>query len=282
MATPGMAKIRKTALRHETTWRRAVHRGSWWGGRSLRHGFLAGSGPVRRQRSNRFDRFDSTKLPTHGRRGKPDQGATQPRRRRGTRRRLGVDGVARLQRRRPGVGGDPRQGVRGREEARLCRARPPRPILAARPLRRRRRRHRGSASGAFRDPINVAMLDGIADALGAESLGLLLLTDTGEGGTDISLAPMDGVIIGCSTGSTGRSGRSVSGASRSSPSRPSRWTGCWRSISTTGMPRRTEPGTSRTSATPPWGSSPCPPLEGSRRRGGSNRTACKPSRTHTT
>ena len=53
---------------------------------------------------------------------------------------------------------------------------------------------------AFRDPINVAMLDGIADALGAESLGLLLLTDTGEGGADISLAPMDGVIlIGCST-----------------------------------------------------------------------------------
>jgi DNA-binding LacI/PurR family transcriptional regulator len=52
---------------------------------------------------------------------------------------------------------------------------------------------------AFRDPINIAMLDGISDALGAESLGLLLLTET-EGGADISLAPMDGVIlIGCST-----------------------------------------------------------------------------------
>jgi len=52
---------------------------------------------------------------------------------------------------------------------------------------------------AFRDPINVALLDGIADALGSEGLGLLLLTETGEGGADISLAPMDGVIlIGCS------------------------------------------------------------------------------------
>ncbi len=52
---------------------------------------------------------------------------------------------------------------------------------------------------AFRDPINIAMLDGIADVLGAEALALLLLTETGDGGADISLAPMDGVIlIGCS------------------------------------------------------------------------------------
>lgn len=53
---------------------------------------------------------------------------------------------------------------------------------------------------AFRDPVNVAMLDGIADALGTEGLALLLLTETGDGAADISLAPMDGVIlIGCST-----------------------------------------------------------------------------------
>jgi len=52
---------------------------------------------------------------------------------------------------------------------------------------------------AFRDPINIAMLDGIADVLGTEALALLLLTETGDGGADISLAPMDGVIlIGCS------------------------------------------------------------------------------------
>lgn len=54
-------------------------------------------------------------------------------------------------------------------------------------------------SDAFRDPINVAMLDGIADALGSENLSLLLLTETGDSATDYSLAPMDGVIlIGCS------------------------------------------------------------------------------------
>jgi len=53
-------------------------------------------------------------------------------------------------------------------------------------------------SDAFRDPMNLAMLDGIADELGSDGFGLLLLTDTGEN-ADISLAPMDGVIlVGCS------------------------------------------------------------------------------------
>ena len=53
---------------------------------------------------------------------------------------------------------------------------------------------------AFRDPVNIAMLDGIADELGAAGLALLLLTDTGEGASGISLAPMDAVIlVGCST-----------------------------------------------------------------------------------
>lgn len=53
---------------------------------------------------------------------------------------------------------------------------------------------------AFRDPINVAMLDGVSDALGAAGAGLLLLTDRGGTVADISVAPMDAVIlIGCST-----------------------------------------------------------------------------------
>lgn len=52
---------------------------------------------------------------------------------------------------------------------------------------------------AFRDPVNIAMLDGIADVTGAAGLGLLLLTDTG-GAADIALAPMDAVVlVGCST-----------------------------------------------------------------------------------
>ena len=53
---------------------------------------------------------------------------------------------------------------------------------------------------AFRDPMNVAMLDGLADVLGGNGLGLLLLTDAAQGGSDLSVAPMDAVVlIGCST-----------------------------------------------------------------------------------
>jgi len=54
-------------------------------------------------------------------------------------------------------------------------------------------------SDAFRDPMNIAMLDGIADVTGTAGLALLLLTDTG-GAADIAVAPMDAVVlIGCST-----------------------------------------------------------------------------------
>jgi len=53
-------------------------------------------------------------------------------------------------------------------------------------------------SDAFRDPMNIAMLDGIADVTGTAGLALLLLTDTG-GAADIAVAPMDAVIlVGCS------------------------------------------------------------------------------------
>jgi DNA-binding LacI/PurR family transcriptional regulator len=53
---------------------------------------------------------------------------------------------------------------------------------------------------AFRDPINIAMLDGLADEIGATGAGLLLLTETGAGQLGIASAPMDAVVlIGCST-----------------------------------------------------------------------------------
>jgi len=53
---------------------------------------------------------------------------------------------------------------------------------------------------AFRDPVNIAMLDGLADALGSAGLGLLLLTEPGSGGPELSVAPMDAVVlVGCST-----------------------------------------------------------------------------------
>jgi DNA-binding LacI/PurR family transcriptional regulator len=54
---------------------------------------------------------------------------------------------------------------------------------------------------AFRDPMNVAMLDGIADETGSAGAGLLLLTETGDDRASIASAPMDAVIlVGCSTG----------------------------------------------------------------------------------
>ena len=53
---------------------------------------------------------------------------------------------------------------------------------------------------AFRDPMSVAMLDGIADETGNAGAGLLLLSDVGGPKIDIRSAPMDAVIlIGCST-----------------------------------------------------------------------------------
>ncbi|MGX5681834.1 LacI family DNA-binding transcriptional regulator [Schumannella luteola] len=52
---------------------------------------------------------------------------------------------------------------------------------------------------AFSDPVNVAVLEGVADELGPAGFALLLLTDTAESVAGIGLAPMDGVIlIGCS------------------------------------------------------------------------------------
>jgi len=53
---------------------------------------------------------------------------------------------------------------------------------------------------AFRDPMNIAMLDGIADELGVIGAGLLLLTDTGDHTGTIRTAPVDAVVlVGCST-----------------------------------------------------------------------------------
>ena len=53
---------------------------------------------------------------------------------------------------------------------------------------------------AFRDPMNIAMLDGVADELGLLGSGLLLLTNTGAGPGSLYSAPVDAVVlIGCST-----------------------------------------------------------------------------------
>ncbi|WP_210509112.1 LacI family DNA-binding transcriptional regulator [Naasia sp. SYSU D00057] len=53
---------------------------------------------------------------------------------------------------------------------------------------------------AFRDPINVAMLDGVADEAGAAGAGLLLLTESGGEVGQLTSAPMDAaILVGCST-----------------------------------------------------------------------------------
>ncbi|MBW8871498.1 MAG: LacI family DNA-binding transcriptional regulator [Leifsonia sp.] len=52
---------------------------------------------------------------------------------------------------------------------------------------------------AFRDPIKIALLDGITEEIGAIDAGLLILTDAGEAAQRIEDAPMDAVVlIGCS------------------------------------------------------------------------------------
>ena len=54
---------------------------------------------------------------------------------------------------------------------------------------------------AFRDPMNIQMLDGLADETAAIGAGLLLLTETGSEGLSIASAPVDAVVlVGCSTG----------------------------------------------------------------------------------
>lgn len=52
---------------------------------------------------------------------------------------------------------------------------------------------------AFRDPMNVVMLDGIADVTGPAGNSLLLLTETAATGSSLTDAPIDAVVLfGCS------------------------------------------------------------------------------------
>lgn len=56
-----------------------------------------------------------------------------------------------------------------------------------------------SLSDAFRDPVNVAMLDGLADVTGPADNSLLLLTETSPEQSRLIDAPLDAVVLfGCS------------------------------------------------------------------------------------
>ena len=52
---------------------------------------------------------------------------------------------------------------------------------------------------AFRDPMNLAFLDGVAQAFGDERAGLLVIPLAAEDGVDLSAPPMDAaILLGCS------------------------------------------------------------------------------------
>jgi DNA-binding LacI/PurR family transcriptional regulator len=52
---------------------------------------------------------------------------------------------------------------------------------------------------AFRDPMNLAFLDGVAQAFGDERAGLLVIPLAAEPGTDLAGSPMDAaILLGCS------------------------------------------------------------------------------------
>ncbi|MGN6501502.1 MAG: LacI family DNA-binding transcriptional regulator [Pseudolysinimonas sp.] len=52
----------------------------------------------------------------------------------------------------------------------------------------------------FRDPMNLALLDGIAEGLGDERLGVLVIPRVSEPGIDLAASPVDAaILLGCST-----------------------------------------------------------------------------------
>jgi DNA-binding LacI/PurR family transcriptional regulator len=57
-----------------------------------------------------------------------------------------------------------------------------------------------SLAETFRDPMNLALLDGIGDGLGDERLGLLVIPQVSDAGSDLAAAPVDAaILLGCST-----------------------------------------------------------------------------------
>jgi DNA-binding LacI/PurR family transcriptional regulator len=57
-----------------------------------------------------------------------------------------------------------------------------------------------SLADTFRDPMNLALLDGIGEGLGDERLGLLVIPRASDEGIDLAAAPIDAaILLGCST-----------------------------------------------------------------------------------
>jgi DNA-binding LacI/PurR family transcriptional regulator len=52
---------------------------------------------------------------------------------------------------------------------------------------------------AFRDPVNLALLDGVGEELGVDDFGLLVLPRAGRGGPELGAVTMDAaILLGCS------------------------------------------------------------------------------------
>jgi DNA-binding LacI/PurR family transcriptional regulator len=57
-----------------------------------------------------------------------------------------------------------------------------------------------SLADSFRDPMNLALLDGIGEGLGEERLGLLVIPRVSDPGIDLAAAPIDAaILLGCTT-----------------------------------------------------------------------------------
>ncbi|HEV7741097.1 MAG TPA: LacI family DNA-binding transcriptional regulator [Pseudolysinimonas sp.] len=57
-----------------------------------------------------------------------------------------------------------------------------------------------SLADTFRDPMNLALLDGISEGLGDERLGLLVIPRVSDPGIDLAASPVDAaILLGCST-----------------------------------------------------------------------------------
>lgn len=57
-----------------------------------------------------------------------------------------------------------------------------------------------SLADSFRDPMNLALLDGIGEGLGDERLGVLVIPQASDPAIDLAAAPVDAaILLGCST-----------------------------------------------------------------------------------
>ena len=116
-----------------------------------------------------------------------------------------------------------------------------------------------SLAESFRDPMNLALLDGIGEGLGDERLGLLVIPRVSDPGIDLAAAPVDAaILLGCSTDvapsvAALRQRRDSGGRDRGGPDARTSWRSTW----TTATRAAAAPSTCAPSVTAGSASSPC-------------------------